>query len=276
MLNIKILTIFPGIFDSFLAYGNPARAIEAELMRVEAVDLREFTDDRHRSTDDYPYGGGTGMVMKPEPVVRAIQRVRNEVPEARVILMTPQGRLFDQSIAEELATRPSLIFVCGRYEGIDERIRHFVDDEISVGDYILSGGETAAMVVIDAVIRLVPGVLGRDSHIEGESFYEGLLEYPQYTRPREFEGLGVPDILLEGHHEKIRRWRKKQALARTLFRRPDLLNRGILGTEEEKLLEEIRSELCTGLTEKKDGYAGTDSEGTDEVGPPGFSGGGHG
>ncbi len=275
MLNIKILTIFPGIFDSFLAYGNPARAIEAELMTVEAVDLREFTEDRHRSTDDYPYGGGTGMVMKPEPVVRAIQTVRNEVPGSKVILMTPQGRLFDQSIAEELATETNLIFVCGRYEGIDERIRHFVDDEISVGDYILSGGETAAMVVIDAVVRLVPGVLGRDSHIAGESFYEGLLEYPQYTRPREFEGLSVPDILLEGHHEKIRRWRKKQALARTLFRRPDLLDRGIRGAEEEKLLEEIRSELCTGLMEKKNGYAGTDSEGTDEVGPPGISDGGH-
>ncbi len=242
MLDIRILTIFPRIFDSFLAYGNPARAIEAEALSVETVDLRDFTEDRHRTTDDYPYGGGTGMVVKPEPIARAIQHVRGFMREARVILMTPQGRLFKQSVAEELAGLSSMLLVCGRYEGIDERIRAFVDDEISVGDYVLSGGDTAAMAVIDAVSRLIPGVLGADSHIEGESFYEGLLEYPQYTRPSVFEGMEVPSVLLEGHHKKIRRWRKKQALARTLARRPDLLNDRVWDAEEQELLDEIRSE----------------------------------
>jgi tRNA (guanine37-N1)-methyltransferase len=270
MIDIKILTIFPRIFDSFLAYGNPARATEAGLMKLEAVDLRDFTDDRHRTTDDYPYGGGTGMIMKPEPVVRGIRNLRELSPGRKVILMTPHGRLFNQSIAEELAQETNIALVCGRYEGIDERIRHFVDDEISVGDYILSGGETAAMVLIDSVVRLIPGVIGKDSHIAGESFYVGLLEYPQYTRPQVFEGLTVPEVLLEGHHEKIRRWRKKQALARTLARRPDLMKRRVPDAEEEKLLEEIRSEIHSGLTEKDYEHAGNDSDGTIEVGPAGI------
>ena len=242
MLDIRILTIFPRIFDSFLAYGNPARAIEAKLLNVETVDLRDFTRDRHHTTDDYPYGGGTGMVMKPEPLVRAIRHVRETMEDTRVILMTPQGRLFKQSVAEELANLQSMLVVCGRYEGLDERVRAFVDDEISIGDYVLSGGDTAATVVIDAVCRLIPGVLGTDSHIEGESFYAGLLEYPQYTRPSVFEGMEVPRILLEGHHENIRRWRKKQALARTFARRPDLLKDRVLDSEEQELLDEIRSE----------------------------------
>lgn len=244
MVDIRILTIFPRIFDSFLQYGNPARAREAELLNVETADLRDFTTDRHRSTDDYPYGGGTGMVMKPEPIVRAVKHLRNSLENPRVILMTPAGRLFGQAVAEELARLDNIVIVCGRYEGIDDRITAFVDDEISVGDYVLSGGETAAMVVVDAVSRLIPGVLGADSHIEGESFYEGLLEYPQYTRPRDFEGMEVPDVLLEGHHLKIRRWRRKQALYRTLERRPDLLSGRILDAEEEELLDEIRSENC--------------------------------
>ncbi|MBI4965977.1 MAG: tRNA (guanosine(37)-N1)-methyltransferase TrmD [Desulfomonile tiedjei] len=242
MLDIRILTIFPRIFDSFLSYGNPARAAEAGLLKVETVDLRDFTEDRHRSTDDYPYGGGTGMVMKPEPIVRAIRQVKELTASPRVVLMTPQGRLFDQAAAEELAALDSVVIVCGRYEGLDERVRSFVDDEISIGDYILSGGETAALVIIDTLSRLIPGVLGADSHIEGESFYEGLLEYPQYTRPRVFEGMEVPPILLEGHHEKIRKWRKKQALARTLARRPDLLKGRPLDAEEQELLEEVRSD----------------------------------
>ncbi|MGB6068637.1 MAG: tRNA (guanosine(37)-N1)-methyltransferase TrmD [Desulfomonilaceae bacterium] len=242
MLDIRILTVFPRIFDSFLAYGNPARAIEAGLLNVETVDLRDFTRDRHHTTDDYPYGGGTGMVMKPEPVVQAIRYVRGFMEDTRVILMTPHGRLFKQSVAEELAGLRGMLLVCGRYEGLDERVRAFVDDEISVGDYVLSGGDTAAMAVVDAVCRLIPGVLGADSHIEGESFYAGLLEYPQYTRPSVFEGMEVPKILLEGHHENIRRWRKKQALARTLARRPDLLRDRELDSEEQELLDEIRSE----------------------------------
>ncbi len=251
MLDIRILTIFPGIFDSFLTFGNPARARQAGLLNVETVDLRDFTEDRHRCTDDYPYGGGTGMVMKPEPVVKGIRHVSESMTtRPKVVLMTPQGRLFTQEVAEELATLESIAMVCGRYEGVDERIRAFADDELSVGDYILSGGETAAMVVIDAVIRLIPGVIGADSHIYGESFYTGLLEHPQYTRPRVFEGMEVPQILLEGHHEKIRRWRIKQSLARTLARRPDLLVRRAWSPEEEQLLEEVRSETHLDAMEK--------------------------
>jgi tRNA (guanine37-N1)-methyltransferase len=243
MIDIRILTIFPRIFDSFLAYGNPARAIEAGHLNVETVDLRDFTEDRHRTTDDYPYGGGTGMVMKPEPIVRGIRHIRGLMRDPRVILLTPQGRLFDQTVAEELMLVDKLLLICGRYEGMDERVTAFVDDEISVGDYVLSGGETAAMVLMDSISRLIPGVLGADSHIEGESFYAGLLEYPQYTRPRVFEGMEVPEVLLEGHHLKIRQWRKKQALARTLVRRPDLLKNRPMDPSEEKLLQEIRSEI---------------------------------
>ncbi|MEW6533249.1 MAG: tRNA (guanosine(37)-N1)-methyltransferase TrmD [Thermodesulfobacteriota bacterium] len=246
MYEVKILTIFPEIFDSFLGFGNPARAIQAGLLKVETVDLRQFTLDRHHSTDDYPYGGGTGMVMKPEPLARGIKHLRENMANPRVVLMTPQGKLFKQTDAEELAAADSLVLVCGRYEGIDERVRSFVDDEISVGDYVLSGGETAAMVVIDAISRLIPGVLGTDSRTEGDSFYDGLLEYPQYTRPREFGGLEVPSVLLEGDHAKITRWRKKQALARTLARRPELLVQRALDPLETELLEEIRSETSNG------------------------------
>lgn len=257
MIDIRVLTIFPGIFDSFLMFGNPGRAIQAGLVSVETVDLRDFTDDRHRSTDDYPYGGGTGMVMRPGPVVKGIRHLRRLMGEPKVILMTPQGRVFNQSVAEEIARLEHIVIVCGRYEGIDERVRAFVSDEISVGDYILSGGETAAMVLIDAVVRLIPGVTGADSHLEGESFYDGLLEYPQYTRPRVFEGMTVPEVLVEGHHEKIRQWRKKQALVRTLQRRPDLLRDRRLDPETEKLLEEIRSEGHPWTMEKNDERAGT-------------------
>lgn len=243
MIDIRILTIFPRIFDSFLAYGNPARAIEAGHLNVETVDLRDFTEDRHRTTDDYPYGGGTGMVMKPEPIVRGIRHIRRLMRDPRVVLLTPQGRLFNQTVAEELMLVDEFLLICGRYEGMDERVTAFVDDEISVGDYVLSGGETAAMVLMDSISRLIPGVLGADSHIEGESFYAGLLEYPQYTRPRVFDGMEVPEVLLEGHHLKIRQWRKKHALARTLARRPDLLKNRPMDPSEEKLLEEIRSEI---------------------------------
>ncbi|MFH1114434.1 MAG: tRNA (guanosine(37)-N1)-methyltransferase TrmD [Pseudomonadota bacterium] len=258
MLDIRVLTIFPGVFESFLSFGNPARAIDRGFLHVETVDLRDFAEDRHRTTDDYPFGGGTGMIMKPEPVVRGLRHTCGLLANPRVLLMTPQGRLFDQAAAEQLAGVQEIVFVCGRYEGIDERVRFFVHEEISVGDYILSGGEIAAMIVIDAVIRLVPGVLGADSHIEGESFYGGLLEYPQYTRPRNFEGMAVPEVLLEGDHERIRRWRRKQSLARTLARRPDLLHERAMDAEEEKLLEEIRSEIFLGSMENDHECVGSD------------------
>lgn len=242
MLEIRVITIFPGIFDSFMTFGNPARAVEAGLLNFDTIDLRDFTEDRHRTTDDYPFGGGTGMIMKPEPIVKAIRETRAQSHKARVILTTPQGSRLDQERVRSLAESTSLVFVCGRYEGIDERVRLFVDEEISIGDFILSGGETAVMVIVDAVCRLIPGVLGADSNIDGESFYDGLLEYPQYTRPRVFEGMETPAILLEGHHARIRQWRRKQALAKTLIKRPDLLEKRILDKEERKLLEEIRDE----------------------------------
>lgn len=242
MFNVRVITIFPGIFESFMKFGNPARALEAGLLTFETVDLRDFTEDRHRTTDDYPYGGGTGMIMKPEPIVAAIRSVRELEPGSKVILTTPQGKRLTQEVVQDLAAVDSLVFVCGRYEGIDERVRSFVDDEVSIGDFILSGGETAVMVILDAVVRLIPGVLGADSRIDGESFYDGLLEYPQYTRPRVFEGLETPEILLEGHHAKIRVWRKKQAIAKTLLKRPDLLKDRALDNEELKLLEEIKAE----------------------------------
>ncbi|MCX5872455.1 MAG: tRNA (guanosine(37)-N1)-methyltransferase TrmD [Deltaproteobacteria bacterium] len=242
MIDIRVLTIFPNIFDSFLMYGNPARAIQMGLVKIQAVDLRQFADDPRRTTDDYPYGGGIGMVMKPDPIVRGIRSVQGSTNEVQVILLTPQGRQLTQQIVEELSSKASLLLICGRYEGIDERVRYFVHDEISVGDYVLSGGETASMVLMDAIVRLIPGVLGSDSRIDGESFYNGLLEYPQYTRPREFEGYEVPSVLLEGHHEKIRRWRRKMSLKRTTKHRPDLIRSMTIDNEVKELLQEIESE----------------------------------
>ena len=242
MINIGVLTIFPNIFESFLSYGNPARAIKMGLLKIEAIDLRQFTENERRTTDDYPYGGGTGMVMKPEPIVKGIRYVKNLTGETYAILLTPQGRPLNQTIFEDLSKKEYILFICGRYEGIDERVKFFVDDEISVGDYVLSGGETAAIVLIDGIARLIPGVLGSDSRVAGESFYDGLLEYPQYTRPREFEGLEVPNILLEGHHEKIRLWRRKRSLLKTMKRRPDLIESLESDEEIRKLLKEIESE----------------------------------
>ncbi|MGC8657519.1 MAG: tRNA (guanosine(37)-N1)-methyltransferase TrmD [Desulfomonilaceae bacterium] len=242
MINIGVLTIFPNIFVSFLSYGNPARAIKMGLLKIEAIDLRQFTEDERRTTDDYPYGGGTGMVMKPEPIVKGIRYVKSLVGEGYVILLTPRGRPLNQGIFEDLSRKKNILLICGRYEGIDERVGCFVDDEISIGDYVLSGGETAAFVLIDGITRLIPGVLGADSRVDGESFYDGLLEYPQYTRPRRFEGLEVPSILLEGHHEKIRLWRRKKSLLKTMQRRPDLLRCLELDEEIKKLWKEIESE----------------------------------
>jgi len=242
MINIRVLTIFPNIFESFLDYGNPARAIQMGLASVQPVDLRQFGDEPRRSTDDYPYGGGIGMIMKPEPIVRGIRSLEAYDVVTHKILLTPQGRKLKQEIVEELSHKSELLLICGRYEGIDERVRYFVNDEISVGDYVLSGGETAAMVLIDCIIRLVPGVLGSDSRIDGESFYNGLLEYPQYTRPRDFEDCQVPSVLLEGHHEKIRRWKRKMSLVKTMRNRPDLMKSITVDEEMEELLNEIESE----------------------------------
>lgn len=212
-------------------FGDPfnasivKRAQEKGLIKISVHNLRNHCTDKHRVTDDMPYGGGVGMVMKPEPLIRAIEAFRAERPEARTLLMTPQGKRFSQEDAERLATYTVLTLVCGRYEGIDERVRSFVDEEISIGDYILTGGELASMVVIDAVTRLLPGVLGDANSLKEESFTERLLEAPQYTRPRVFRNMEVPEVLLSGNHAEIERWRQKQALKRTKERRPDLLSK---------------------------------------------------
>jgi tRNA (guanine37-N1)-methyltransferase len=222
---VHILTLFPEYFDSPLQSSIVKRALEADLVSVERTDIRDFATDKHRSADDLPYGGGAGMVMKPEPLVGALEHARDALADAPRIYLTPQGEPFTQAIAQELAEGPGMILVCGHYEGIDERVRQgWIDREISIGDYVLTGGEPAAMVVLDAVTRLVEGVVGNPESLADESFTEPVIEYPHYTRPREFRGMGVPDVLLSGHHAKIAEWRREKALERTRKRRPDLLD----------------------------------------------------
>jgi tRNA (guanine37-N1)-methyltransferase len=222
-MDVDVLTIFPHMFPGPLGDSITGRALANGLVRLHAVDVRDFTTDRHRSTDDYPYGGGPGMVMRPEPLVAAIEAVRRD--ESRVLLLAPTGQRFNQAMAHELAEQPHLVLICGRYEGVDERVRLLTGaEEVSIGDFVLTGGELAAMVVLDAVIRLLPGVLSSSDAWRDESHsYEGLLEYPQYTRPVEFRGLRVPEVLLSGHHAKVAAWRHYQALLRTRERRPELL-----------------------------------------------------
>ena len=227
-----------------LAEGVVSRGIERGLLDVRVHDLRDYTTDRHRSVDDVPYGGGPGMVMKPEPLAKAVEdiRARHGEPGA-VILLSPQGRRFTQADAVRMSTIPHLVLLCGRYEGMDDRIRTMVaTEELSVGDYVLSGGELPALVVVDTVGRLIPGVVGDSRSVEEDSFSRGLLDYPHYTRPSEFAGEKVPDVLLSGHHEEVRRWRKKTALRRTLERRPELLDTAALDDEERAMLDDIRRE----------------------------------
>lgn len=238
----QILTTFPGMIEAVAGESILGKARQRGIIDVEAVNLRDFTSDKHRTTDDTPFGGGPGMVMKPGPVFDAVEALVSRRPgKARILLMTPQGRRFDQSMAEELAGESHVIMICGRYEGVDERIReHLVTDEVSIGDYVLTGGELAALVVIDAVARLLPGVLGDESSPESESFSSGLLEYPQYTRPAEFRGYAVPEVLLSGNHEQIRKWRRAQALERTLNKRPDMLEGAPLDKEDRRILEKLK------------------------------------
>jgi tRNA (guanine37-N1)-methyltransferase len=225
--RFDVLTLFPGMFVGPLDESILRRAREAGLIDIHLHDLRSWATDRHRTVDDYPFGGGAGMVMKPEPLVTAIEAIQAEAePRATVVLLTPQGRRLDRALVAELAARPRLLLVCGRYEGVDERVReHAVDLEVSVGDVVLSGGELPAMLVIDAVARRKPGVLGGAGSLEEESFEGGLLEYPQYTRPATFRGEAVPEILLSGDHGAVDRWRREQALERTRRQRPDLIDR---------------------------------------------------
>jgi tRNA (guanine37-N1)-methyltransferase len=225
VLSVEVLTLFPRMVAAPLEESLLGKARARGLLRVQVTDIRDFAEGKHRVTDDVPYGGGAGMVMKPEPMVAAIEAARAKMPGAHVVLMSPQGRKLDQSIARELLQRESLVLVCGRYEGVDERVMEWIDEEISLGDFVLSGGEFAALAVIDAVARLGPGVMGNELSGQVESFNEGLLEGPHYTRPPEFRGRKVPEVLLSGDHARIAQWRKEQALLRTRQRRPDLLKK---------------------------------------------------
>jgi tRNA (guanine37-N1)-methyltransferase len=235
-MHFEIVTLFPELFDSPLKASLVGKAIETGILRVDFTSPRDFGLGKHRQVDDTPYGGGLGMVMKPEPLVAAIEAAATRGPCWKVLL-TPQGRPFDQAAARRLATQKRLMLVCGRYEGVDERVRSAVDEELTIGDYVLTGGEVGALVVIDAVARLVPGVLGKDASADEESFSEGLLEYPQYTRPPEFRGQTIPDVLISGNHERIRRWRRLQRLLRTRERRPELFARLVLSDEDKELLD---------------------------------------
>jgi tRNA (guanine37-N1)-methyltransferase len=238
-----ILTLFPDLFESPLGESLIKKARDKGLLQFNIVNIRDFATDIHRTCDDAPFGGGAGMVMKVEPIHDAIEHVDRERGRPRYVLLTPQGRIFDQETAARFSRLPHLSLVCGRYEGVDERALTLVDEEVSIGDYILSGGEAAALVVIDAVSRLIPGVLGNAASQADESFGDGLLEYPQYTRPREFMGMEVPEALLSGNHEDIRRWRRKHALKRTILRRPDLMERFRPTKEDSILIREIMEEL---------------------------------
>jgi tRNA (guanine37-N1)-methyltransferase len=234
------------MFSALLGAGVIKKAIERRYISVEPINIRDFAKDRHRTVDDRPYGGGCGMVMKPEPVGEAIRHARKKHPEAYTLLLTPQGRLFNQGVAQELAGCGGIILVCGRYEGIDERVReHLVDDELSIGDYVLTGGELAAMVVIDTVSRLIPGTLGSEHSAQEDSFSTGLLEYPQYTRPESFEGAKVPEVLLSGDHGAIRQWRRQTSLIRTILTRPDLLMEQSLSTDDIGFMKKLRQDMKT-------------------------------
>jgi tRNA (guanine37-N1)-methyltransferase len=242
-MRIDIVTIFPGYFASPLAEALIGRAVEAGLLDFRIVDLRDFSDDPHRKVDDEAYGGGPGMVMAAPPVFAAVEALRaeKEAPAPHVVFLSPQGRRFDAAFARELAGRPRVALVCGRYEGIDERTREagLFDEELSLGDFVLPGGEVAALAVVEAVSRFVPGVVGDPGSVRADSFEDGLLDHPHYTRPREFRGLAVPEVLFQGHHERIREWRRQRQLEETLRRRPDLLSEASLTEEERKRLERL-------------------------------------
>ncbi len=241
-MHFHIITIFPEWFSSPLSTSLLKKAQDKNILSFHVHNLRDYAPGKHRSTDDTPYGGGWGMLMSPEPVVNALEAVGRPVQHARRILLSPQGIPLSQAKVADLLRYEALILVCGRYEGVDERIRTFVDEEISIGDYIVSGGEVAALVLIEAVARLVPGVVSSSESTQDESFSAGLLEYPQYTRPEEFRGMRVPHVLLSGHHGEIADWRRRQALLRTRKRRPDLLAKAPLGPEEKRWLDQLRED----------------------------------
>ena len=240
-----VLTLFPEMFRSPLEESIIGKAHDIGLINVNLFNIRDYAEGKHRVTDDYPYGGGKGMIMKPEPIIRGITAIQSNNPETRVILMTPQGYPLRQEVVKRLAQQSHLLLICGRYEGVDERVRDVVDEEISIGDYVLTGGELAALVVIDAVSRQIPGVLGDEEASEDDSFSQGLLEHPQYTRPREFGGRKVPEVLLSGDHQAIERWRRHEALRRTWERRPDLLPKAGLSEDDHQILDEFKGSSGT-------------------------------
>lgn len=241
-MNFHVLTLFPEMVMNGLSTSIIGRAMNAGLLSIEAIDIRDYAENKHNRVDDYPYGGGAGMVMQPGPVYRAWENLKNKIGKTpRVIYMTPQGRVFNQSVAEELAQENDLVFLCGHYEGIDERVLEMiVTDQISAGDYVLTGGELPAMMMIDCISRLVPGVLNNDVSAEFETFHDNLLEYPQYTRPEEFMGKTVPEVLRSGHHANIEKWRREKSLERTLKWRPDLLETANLSKKDKLYLEKLR------------------------------------
>ncbi len=257
MLRIDFVTIFPKMFEPLIAEGIVARGIKQGLLDVRVWDLRDYATDRHRSTDDEAYGGGPGMVMLAEPVLRCVDGIRDsgigirndvtnpesQIPNPHIIMTSPQGRSFTQAMAKELAQKQWLVILCGRYEGFDERIREALQpDEISIGDFVVSGGELPAMLIADATSRMIEGVVGNTGSVEEDSFFKGLLDYPHYTRPEELRGMRVPEVLLSGHHENIRKWRKEQSLRRTLKNRPDLLQNAEWDEEAKQILQRIENE----------------------------------
>ncbi|MDX9788378.1 MAG: tRNA (guanosine(37)-N1)-methyltransferase TrmD [Desulfobacterales bacterium] len=243
-MNFAVLTIFPEMCRSFFEYGIVRRAIQGGKAAAVAIDIREFTTDRHHTTDDRPYGGGCGMVMKPEPLAEAIRAAKRQSPESTVVLLSPRGRIFNQSMARVFAACSGLVLVCGRYEGVDARIcRNLIDDEVSIGDYVMSGGEPGALVVMDAVIRLIPGALGGEDSADKESFSDYLLEHDHYTRPPCFEGEDVPEVLLSGNHAEIDKWRQETALMYTVLKRPDLLKNRCLSPSERDVLARWHREI---------------------------------
>jgi tRNA (guanine37-N1)-methyltransferase len=251
MMRFDIITIFPEIFSEVFDFGIIRRAVETGLIGINVHDLRDFTFDRHKQVDDRPFGGGAGMVMKPEPLFRAVESVIGDESDANVLLLSPQGRLFDQATAAKYAKEQRLVLICGRYEGIDERVaENLITEEISIGNYVLSGGEIPAMVVVDAITRLIPGALGCDQSAERESFSNGMLDYPQYTRPADYRGRKVPEVLIGGNHAEIERWRRRKAIEKTLRRRPELIRDGILSDSERRELEGVLKDIDEADTTK--------------------------
>lgn len=238
-MKFHVLTLFPDMIKDGLNTSIIGKAQQKNIIDLNIINIRDFTNNKHKKVDDYPYGGGAGMVMQPQPIISAYNNiVKDTDKKPRVIYLTPQGKTFNQNMAEKFTEEEELIFLCGHYEGIDERvIDSIVTDEVSIGDYVLTGGELAVMVMIDAISRLIPGVLSNDDSAQTESFYDGLLEYPQYTRPPEYEGLNVPEVLLSGHHKNIEKWRREQSLLRTARKRPDLLSKANLTEEDKKYIK---------------------------------------